>query len=235
MSDIIIREVDKDVWTFSRPFARWGFVPFGGRSTAIKLKSGNVWVMASTPLTTETKAKLDELGPVKYICGADVGHWLYLKEFKDGYPDAKLYSVDDAVKNKVDKSLKFDGVWGGENGPENFEEEILACYFSGYELKDVAFLHIPSKTLVEADLLFNLPGKEQYSNKGGKFPGISSLSPYGWFHQSFTKGQAKDQEAMKRDAKTVAGWDFNRIIPCHGDVIETEGNKAWKNVYKTFL
>ena len=22
--------------------------------------------------------------------------------------------------------------------------------------------------------------------------------------------------AMKRDAKTVAGWDFTRIIPCHG-------------------
>ena len=21
---------------------------------------------------------------------------------------------------------------------------------------------------------------------------------------------------MKRDVKTVAGWDFDRIIPCHG-------------------
>jgi hypothetical protein len=34
---------------------------------------------------------------------------LYSEEFKEGYPDAKLYSVDEAVKNKVDKSLKFDG------------------------------------------------------------------------------------------------------------------------------
>lgn len=24
------------------------------------------------------------------------------------------------------------------------------------------------------------------------------------------------QSAMRRDAKTVAAWDFDRIIPCHG-------------------
>ena len=57
----------------SRPFARFGVWPVGGRSTAIKLRSGGVWVLASTPLDAETKAKLQELGPVKYasfICRA---------------------------------------------------------------------------------------------------------------------------------------------------------------------
>lgn len=56
-----------------RPFARFGVWPVGGRSTAIKLSSGGVWVLASTPLDTETKAKLQEMGPVKYassICRA---------------------------------------------------------------------------------------------------------------------------------------------------------------------
>ena len=47
------------------PFARFGLFPVGGRSTAIKLRGGDVWVLASTPLNEETKAKLDELGPVK--------------------------------------------------------------------------------------------------------------------------------------------------------------------------
>ena len=43
----------------------FGFVPVGGRSTAIKLESGGVWILASTPLTDETKEKLAELGEVK--------------------------------------------------------------------------------------------------------------------------------------------------------------------------
>ena len=47
------------------PFTRFGILPLGGRSTAIKLSSGDVWVLASTPLDEPTKTKLDELGPVK--------------------------------------------------------------------------------------------------------------------------------------------------------------------------
>jgi hypothetical protein len=39
--------------------------------------------------------------------------------------------------------------------------QIKACYFSGFANKDVAFFHAASKTLIEADLLFNLPGNEQ--------------------------------------------------------------------------
>lgn len=57
---------------------------------------------------------------------------------------------------------------------------------------------------------------------------------------------------MKKDVKTVASWDFERIIPCHGvrstlllleifdesfsqDVIETDGKKAWKEAYKFYI
>jgi hypothetical protein len=65
MSETVIREVAKGVWTFSKPFSRFGVIPFGGRSTAIKLRDGGVWVLASTPLEAETKAKIDDLGPVK--------------------------------------------------------------------------------------------------------------------------------------------------------------------------
>lgn len=49
------------------PFARFGIIPIGGRSTAIKLKSGDVWVLASTPLNDVTKGKLAEIGPVRCV------------------------------------------------------------------------------------------------------------------------------------------------------------------------
>jgi hypothetical protein len=44
-----------------------------------------------------------------------------------------------------------------------------------------------------------------------------------------------DRSAMARDAKTVAGWDFERIIPCHGDVIEGKGKEAGEKAYVKFL
>jgi hypothetical protein len=44
-----------------------------------------------------------------------------------------------------------------------------------------------------------------------------------------------DYSLMRRDAKRVAEWDIKRIIPCHGDVIDKEGNEAWNTVYQWFL
>jgi hypothetical protein len=40
---------------------------------------------------------------------------------------------------------------------------------------------------------------------------------------------------MRRDAKKVAELRVERIISCHGDVLETGGNEAWASVYEWFL
>ncbi|KAH9948003.1 hypothetical protein B0H21DRAFT_821354 [Amylocystis lapponica] len=238
-SNCAIRQVAKDVWTFSCPFARFGLFPVGGRSTAVKLQNGDVWVLASTPLSDETKTKLSEIGPVKWIIGADAVHYMFLSEYKKQYPDAKLIAVEDAIKKKPEEGLKFDGAWGADppDTKYGFESDIQHCYFSGFKNKDVAFFHPASKTVIEADLLFNLPAIEQYSKTGssGRIPIIGNLNPYMWVHKRFAWSLGEDKEAMKRDVKTVAGWDFNRIIPCHGDVIEKDGNAAWRAAYKWYL
>lgn len=60
------------------PFTRMGFMAIGGRSTAIKLSNGGVWVLASTTLDEPTRKVIDELGPVQYLVGADSVHYLFL-------------------------------------------------------------------------------------------------------------------------------------------------------------
>jgi hypothetical protein len=93
------KQVTNGVWTFSRyarsdlvwrlllmnipfsPFSRLGFLTIGGRSTAIKLKDGGVWILASTELDNPTKTTIDGMGPVRYIIGADAVHYLYLSAY----------------------------------------------------------------------------------------------------------------------------------------------------------
>lgn len=36
---------------------------------------------------------------------------------------------------------------------------------------------------------------------------------------------------MARDVAVVNGWDFDRMIPCHGNVINTGAKDIW---YKAF-
>jgi hypothetical protein len=62
----VIRNVTPNLTTFSKPFARFGLFPIGGRSTAIKLSGDKgVWILASTPLDEPTQARLKEMGEVK--------------------------------------------------------------------------------------------------------------------------------------------------------------------------
>ncbi|KAH9941106.1 uncharacterized protein BXZ73DRAFT_75081 [Epithele typhae] len=236
---VAIREVAEGVWTFSCPFARFNIFPVGGRSTAIKLQDGGVWVLASTPLTEDTKAKLNELGPVKYIVGADAVHHLFLGPYKKEYPDAKLIAVEEAIQKKTKEGLTFDGSWGKdpEGTKYGFEDDIQHLYFSGFRNKDAAFLHRASKSLIVADLIFNLPATEQYSTTGssGRFPIFGDMNPFSSFHKNFLWMAGVDKEAMKRDATIVSGWNFDRIIPCHGDVIETNGKEAWKAAFSKYF
>lgn len=40
---------------------------------------------------------------------------------------------------------------------------------------------------------------------------------------------------MKRDVKVVSEWDFDRLIPCHGDVMEMGAKKYRNDLYAGFL
>jgi len=89
-----------------------------------------------------------------------------------------------------------------------------------------------------ADLLFNLPAHEQYSKapSSGTIPLFgNALQPSGWLHKQLTSSLGTHKAEMKKDVATVSSWGIERIIPAHGDVIETGGDKAWKAAYSAFL
>ncbi|KAJ7355846.1 hypothetical protein DFH08DRAFT_803785 [Mycena albidolilacea] len=235
----LISQVATDVWTFSRPFALYGWINIGGRSTAVKLAGGGVWVIASTPLSPETKAKLDELGPVEYIVGVSAAHSVYLAS----RPAA-------AIERRDDKTLTFDGVWGKTPSAPSTDSRtmsssdkglpLLWLHQSGCRLLPCGVFYVGWWQVVitlvlklmvrkiEGDLIFNFPGKEQYSKSksSGHFPFYGPFGkPVGWIQGKLSASRSQDKAAMKRDVQTVAEWNFVRIIPYHGDVMEKDTKK----------
>jgi hypothetical protein len=238
MSELVIREVAPDLWTFSCPFTVFGLIAAGGRSIAIKLSSGDVWLLASTPLDEETKTKIDSIGPVKWIIAAGELHHLYLKEYKQAYPGAKLIGVKELVEKKAQEGLTFDGVYESEEYPTfGYEAEILPCYFSAAEKKEIVWCHVASKTAIVADMLFNLPATEQYSKskQSSKVPLLGSLNPTTFMHRLYVGKNTTDAKMMAQHAKKVDSWDFTRVIPCHGDVFEGNGKEMWRLAFKKLL
>lgn len=123
--------------------------------------------------------------------------------------------------------------------------------------QDIVWIHTPSKTLIEADALFNLPCSNQKSGiLAWLFPNflLSQMSPDTGFHRSTVKAFSKGNPAAFREsAKQIDSVDFQRLIPCHGEVIPkpdltgtsgggsstiTSSNaakEAWRAAYREFV
>ena len=100
-------QITPELSTFSKPFSRFfGLFPMGGRSTAIKLSSGDVWVVASTPFSEETRAAVEKLGTVKYIVAANADHHFFLSARILSSPQPRwLMRTDPFVNSRVERQL----------------------------------------------------------------------------------------------------------------------------------
>merc|ERR1712093_90358 len=236
MSNIVIRKLDASTTIFSAPFRRFNLVPIGGRSTAITLASGKVVLFASTPNSPETESTLRSLGNgssdpdlVTHIVAFDKVHNLYL--------NAKLVGVDGLVEHR--KDLKFDIVVPRDPLDAELAQEFDVISMTGHPNEDAVWLHRPTKTVLQADVMFNLPSEEQGA-KGSWVPHflLRKASPMGGFHKTIVNAFSKsDPKGFAAAATRINEWDFDRIIPCHGDVIEGNGKakEAWRTLFADFI
>ncbi|KAF8543202.1 hypothetical protein BDD12DRAFT_874824 [Trichophaea hybrida] len=253
-SSLVIRTVVPEITTFSVPFLRFGKFKFGGRSTVIKLSSGNLAIFSPIPLSSDVTSTLTSIGgSVSYIIAPDMEHHMQLGPYKTAFPTAVVIAPEGLREKRAkqgDQDVPVDFAFSktNKNGmklPEEFLRDFEVEFWDSHANKEITLLHKPSRTLIEADLLFNLPAREQYSNTD-EDPTKGPWTKLVMYFMNTTlghKGQqrfnwyvaCKDKPSWAESARRVAAWDFDRIIPCHGDVIETDGNDVFRRLFAWHL
>ncbi|KAL4904538.1 hypothetical protein BDW74DRAFT_26208 [Aspergillus multicolor] len=255
---MVIRNVTSNIITMSLPFARFGRFKFGGRGTLVRLSSGSIAVFSPVNLTPAVQETISGLGGrVKYIAALDLEHHIHLTTWKNAFPDAEIIAPEglwekrQSVPEYKDTPIKHilrQSNYNKEHGwpiSEDFNKEFEIEYVHGHGSKEVVFLHKPSCTLIEADLMFNLPAREQYSKTGESAtsgiltklikPLLSTAQPATWQKRFAWYVLAKDRTAFVESMKRIDKWEFNRLIPCHGDVIESGAKGVFRTVFEWFL
>ncbi|KAK3694282.1 hypothetical protein B0T22DRAFT_66347 [Podospora appendiculata] len=260
-SVMVMRDVTPSITTLSLPFKRFGIIPIGGRATLVKLTSGGLVVFSPVALTEEVRAKVLAMGnDVRYIIAPDIEHHIFISEWKSAYPAAQLIGPAGLPEKRaklVGEDLKisndrFDHVFTSQNKgtfaitPE-FDADFAYEFVDAHPNKELVFFFRPDRVLIEADLMFNLPATEQYS----RVPGEDGKP--GWMGWIFTKlqstaGDAKgqkqflwhlasrgDRPAFNESVRRIAEWDFETVIPCHGDVIQRNGKQVFEKVFEWHL
>ena len=157
-------------------------------------------------------------------------------------------------KREKDPSTKgntFKYVWTNQNKDimkvdNDFDNDFDYEYVGGHANKELVFFYKPDRTLIQADVLFNLPAYEQHSKtkEGAEsgfltnlFTGLNNARGDAAWQKRFiwyiaSSGNRPD---FNKSMQKINGWGFDRIIPCHGDVIETGGKGIFQKVLVNHL
>ena len=250
---MVIRDVvPGQIATLSVPFLRFGLIKVGGRGTLVKLKTGNLAVFSPVALNSEAKAKVQQYaeasppGNVRYIIAPDFEHHIFVSPWAKEYPDANVIGPEGLPekreKDPQNAGIKFNHVFTPQNKHEmkissEFDDEFDYEYVHSHGNKELVFLHKPTRTLIEADLLFNLPATEQFSRAGEDPNGgiltkifnaiMHTRGDMTWQKRFLYYGVgAGDRKGFAESMRKIQTWgEFERIIPCHGDVIERGGSR----------
>ena len=85
-------------------------------------------------------------------------------------------------------------------------------------LNESVFLHRPSRTLLVTDLVFNLARPQGWAARlAFSLMGISGRVAQGPEWRLLTR----DKQAARQSVERLLTWDFDRLVPAHGEVVPT--------------
>jgi hypothetical protein len=172
-------------------------------------------------------------------------------EWHKEYPNAKVIGPEGLPEKRAkqkNEDVPFSVIFTAKDKDSikvdpDFDADFDYEFVDAHRNKELVFNYKPDRTLIEADLLFNLPSTEQFSksnesptsgfltwlfvalnNTKGNALGQRRLIWYG------TSGGSSTRSSFNKSVGRIASWNFDRIIPCHGDVIEENGKDVFQKI-----
>jgi len=214
-------------------FVRLGGARVNARMTVIKLGSGELLIHSPCPFGPALTAAVTALGKVAAILAPGNFHWLHVASCQRAFPDAVTY-ICPGVERRA-QGLAFDFVLGDE-APPLWAGELAQVAVQGTRvMREVAFFHPASKTLVLTDLIENVTQDTPGTNLAlrllfraiGMWNRPSPAPEYriAWGNKTLVR------EGLRR----ILAWDFERVILSHGDLITVDAKKVVTHAWRKLL
>src|SRR5262245_12071543 len=212
-----LRPLAPELWVAERPLPLV-VGDIGARMTVVRLRDGGLVLHSPVRLDGETRRALDALGPVRAVIAPSKPHTLFTGDYPPAYPSAALYGAPGVAEKRRD--LHFHGVLGDEP-PALWRDELAQLHVRGAPiLEEVVFLHRSSRTLILTDLAFNVPAGR---TAGARLFYFLTGAAGRFGPHRMVRLMIRDRRAARASMDTILGWDFERVIVSHGDVLETGG------------
>lgn len=205
------------------PF-RTGGLELGGRMTVIRLPGGGLWIHSPVRFEAAIGAAVEALGPVRFLVAPNLMHHLHMKEWAAAYPEARVVALPELRRKQP--ALRLD-VELTDTPDAGYAEVISQQRVRGIpRVEEFAFLHRPSRTLLLTDLAFHIRESPSWLTRTY----LRLCGTYGKLAPTLLlKSLVKDRAALRTSLEVVLSWDFERVVVCHGAVLEHGGPEALRS------
>jgi hypothetical protein len=190
----------------------YGF-PYPTRMAVAQLSDGSAWVWSPVSLTDELARAVDAIGPVRHIVSPNKLHHLFLRQWAERWPAARVYAPPGLARKKPD--LRFDAELGDVADPA-WSADIDQVVFRGsFAMAEVAFFHRASSTAIVGDLIQRFPetfvsGWKRTLLRWSGLLGDRGGTPPDWRSTFLQRSRARAARAR------VLAWRPTRLLIAHG-------------------
>lgn len=223
-----MEEVVPDLlWTDFDPVRMIG-LPVGRRAAVARGAHGQLVAFSPIKATEGALSALNGLdGEIAAFVVPNRMHDSFFEDYFPRFPNARFLAGAQSVADHPTWPLSV----LANDSPElsGFQHHLIGGM---PRTQEHAFFHEATRTLIVADLLFNIPQTSGWFSRM-----LMRMADMGGRPRPsrFWRSLIKSPDAFGRSLKTIREWDFDRIIPGHGQVVETDGRRVFEKAFERWL
>jgi hypothetical protein len=159
-----LEAIGDSIWIADGAVVSFFGLPFPTRMAVVRLDSGDLWVWSPVALDEQLRAEVDALGPVSHLVSPNKLHHLYLGQWAQAWPAARIYASPGLARRRRDLSFAAElhdepePAWAGQIDQVIVRGSVM--------LSEVVFFHRRSSTCLVCDLVQRLAPESQTGWKG---------------------------------------------------------------------
>ena len=223
----MLTEFGREIWISDGPETAVAGFRYPTRMAVVRLADGSLFVWSPIPLCEGLRSAVDALGPVRHIVAPNSLHHLFLAEWRDAYPTAKLHAAPGLRKKRPD--IAFDtelgntSYWGTEIDQVAMQGNLITT--------EIVFFHAKSGTVLFTDLLQQIPADllsgwraviARLALMTGPEPSVPRK-----FRIAFTNRRAA-RNALER----ILAWPAEKVLIAHGTPVEKDAQAFLRRAFR---
>lgn len=201
-----------NIWVLSHELKRTRGL--GCRMTVVRNHQGELFLISPVELNDSVVAQLASLGKVLGIIAPNGMHHLFITSAKAKFPLAKVFGPKVLLRKRKDISGLEVIKQGSKGYPWEGVLDFVSVPARDILGEEIVFFHLESKTLVVADLIFNLQKVEGFIqilflkwNKAYRQLGMTKLGRFFF----------KDKKILREKVKQILQWQPEKLVVSHGE------------------